>query len=172
MVLKTDKSSTDNNTNLAQSVYVKVRKWESDKVNDFQNNFDEFKILEYEQNLTYLETSNHEIVNNDIDLLLDELGSIFLESASSTFGTYTPNNNARKVTKNQKPWFDRECKTARPKFRKAKRKYKRKNTVDNRIAMNEAEKKYKSILDCKYKEYCKSLEHEINTASKIFLGYS
>jgi hypothetical protein len=79
--------------------------------------------------------------------LLEDLGNIFTVSAKKTFGTFNCKNidskiNKNKNSQNQKLWFDQDCKFARQKYRKSKRRYKLNNTIRNRSIMIDDEKGY------------------------------
>jgi hypothetical protein len=57
---------------------------------------------------------------------LEDLGNIFTGSAKKTFRTFNCRNIDSKINKNkngqnQKPWFDQDCKFARQKYRKSKK---------------------------------------------------
>jgi hypothetical protein len=61
--------------------------------------------------------------------------------------------NKNKNGQNQKSWFDQDCKFARQKYRKSKRRYKLNNTIRNRSIKIDDEKGYKKVMDEKYKKF-------------------
>jgi hypothetical protein len=104
------------------------------------------------------------------------LAIFFKGSAKKTFGTFNCKNIDRKINKNkngqnQKPWFDQDCKFARKKYRKSKRRYKLNNTIRNRSIMIDDEKGYKKVMDEKYKIYCKNISDDLKNASRDNLSH-
>jgi hypothetical protein len=88
--------------------------------------------------------------------------------AKKNFGT----NNVKKKNKNNtlkkenKSWFDLECRFARQNYRKLKKCFKCLTSPQNRLAMIHAEKHYKHTLDRKYKNYRKKFSEGIQNLSR------
>jgi len=147
----------------------KAKPWNNEKQTEFNDNIDEEKFNALNQKLDRILEDTVDIENVNTDCLVEELGNIFIASANKTFGSYS-NDNKRKIrttnNNNQKPWFDGECRAARQCFRKAKKLYKTNNSVDNYDKMKENEKKYKKIMDDKYKIYCKRLSDDLQFSYK------
>ncbi|CAG2247120.1 unnamed protein product [Mytilus edulis] len=132
-----------------KNTFTKIKRWNSEKIKDFQNNIDVEKIAELEYKLTNTDLT---VVNkNIINSLIDDLCNIFVKSGKTTFGTYTVKQTKKRgdFGNKNKPWFDEECKFARQNYRKLKRRFKSKNHSKNHSDMLNAEKAYKNILDSK-----------------------
>ncbi|CAG2237322.1 unnamed protein product [Mytilus edulis] len=144
-----------------KNTFTKINRWNSEKINDFQNNIDVEKIAELEYKLTNTDLT---VVNkNMINSLIDDLCNIFVKSGQTTFGTYTVKQNKKRgdFGNKNKPWFDEECKFARQNYRKLKRRFKSKNHSKNHSDMLNAEKAYKHILDSKFRNFRKDLSDKI-----------
>ena len=66
---------------------------------------------------------------NVMNSVLEDLGSILVNLAAKTFGTYQNKRDGNKINnginiKNQKPWLDQDCRFLRQNFRQFKRNYK------------------------------------------------
>ena len=86
-----------------------------------------------------------------LDNLLKVKPSAFVTSGQKTFGTYNVKEKNKNNTfkKENKPWFDLDCRLARQNYRKLKKHFKRSTSPQNRLAMIDAEKHYKHTLDRK-----------------------
>ena len=161
----------ENNKNLAPNLNkIKIKPWNNEQIDEFKNNINEEKLFELEQTLTNYCNDIGSVDNSSVDFLVNELGNIFTNSASKAFGTCPVKSSygseKNRNDKNDKPWFDRECRAARQNFRKYKRLYKLNNSFQNRSNMTHAEKNYKKMMDEKYKKYIQKLSNDINDASK------
>ena len=166
LAFKVDKLNNSSD-NLQEKVgYNKVKSWDNEKIADFQNNIDEEKLHLFEQKLLDIQNAVDAVGNDTIDTLIDDLGSIFIDSARKTFGTYKCKKDGNTVNSNNKPWFDRDCKFSRQRFRRAKRHYKLNNTIQNRSNMIDAEKRYKKIMNDKYKNFCNKVSNDIKKSSR------
>ena len=107
------KATKRNSTDTLQRNY---KLWNSEEKKSFVGNFDIIKVSDIEMRLDHLTHSDSfETSQNDINEIISDIGSLFIsESAKSRFGYKNAQNN-RGVTKKckSKPWFHRECKTAR-----------------------------------------------------------
>ncbi|VDI64497.1 Hypothetical predicted protein [Mytilus galloprovincialis] len=91
-----------------KNTFTKIKRWNSEKIKDFQNNIDVEKIAELEYKLTNTDLT---VVNkNIINSLIDDLCNIFVKSGQTTFGTYTVKQNKKRgdFGNKNKPWFDEE----------------------------------------------------------------
>ncbi|VDI20591.1 protocadherin-15 [Mytilus galloprovincialis] len=100
-----------------------VKRWDIENLDTFIENIDKTHtdIILTELESVNIEDVNHNCVNNIVKRTCD----ILVDAAKTTFGTYMKcdkQNNVRINT--SKPWFDEDCKTARKKFKKSKRKLK------------------------------------------------
>ena len=145
---------------------MKIKPWDPEKKEQYQSNIKEEKLLLLENKLINYKNNLENIDIETVNSVVDELGAIFVESGLITFGKKDTQKYNTKRSKNDKPWFDHECKFARQNYRKLKKRFKHKNNLQNRINMTTAEKNYKNILDTKYKRFCKKLTDEISKYSK------
>lgn len=81
-----------------------------------------------------------------INSIVEETGNILVQSAKEVFGTQKPYSCVKKPKAFKKPWFTRECKSARQNFRKAKRLYKKYGGEIFRNNLYEKERLYKKKL--------------------------
>ena len=144
----------------------KIKPWEPEKKESYQSNMNEQKLIEIENKLIDYKNNPENIDIETINSVVDELGGIFLESGIITFGKKVIRKNNPNRSNNDKPWFDQECKFARQNYRKLKKRFKNKNSLQNKINMARAEKNYKNTLDTKYKRFCNKLTDEISKYSK------
>ena len=174
ILLSVNLNNNDSNSNTVRKTNhskAKIKSWENEKVTDFQENIDEEKLHTFEQKLSRWQNEIGVTDQAIIDSLLEDLGNIFTGSAKKTFGTFNCKNIDSKINKNkngqnQKPWFDQDCKFARQKYRKSKRRYKLNNTIRNRSIMIDDEKGYKKVMYEKYKIYCKKISDDLKNASR------
>jgi hypothetical protein len=136
MLLSVNLNNNDGNSNTVRKTNhskAKIKSWENEKVTDFQENIDEEKLHTFEQKLSRWQ---NEIGVRDQVIIdsLEDLGNIFTGSAKKTFRTFKNTDskiNKNKNGQNPKPCFDQDCKFARQKYRKSKRRYKLNNTIGN-----------------------------------------
>ena len=73
--------------NSADALQRNYNLWNSEKKESFVDNFDTIKVSEIEMRLDQLTHSDSsETSQNDIDEIISDIGSLFSESAKSTFG--------------------------------------------------------------------------------------
>ena len=133
---------------------IKTKRRDPQKQIHFQNDIE--KLLELEHMLTLCSTEKDMITQDTVDILIENLCNIFVKSGQKTFGTYNVKEKNKNYTfkKENKPWFDLDCRFARQNYRKLKKRFKRfkrSTSPQNRlyiyIAMIDAEKHYKHTLD-------------------------
>ncbi|CAG2257963.1 unnamed protein product [Mytilus edulis] len=96
----------------------RIRKWDSDKLIEFQQNINQGKIKDLLYNL------KKPRVDVNVNIHVEKLCEIFIESAKATFGiSHSKNGKTRQKSFMNKPWFNRECKFARQNYRKFRRKF-------------------------------------------------
>ena len=64
-----------------------------------------------------------------------------------------------------KPWFDLDCKFARKKYRKIKRRFKSRETDLLHSELRDAEKKYKNLLNKKFKHYSQNITKNLDSTN-------
>ena len=132
----------DNRNNTVES--EKIKKWDIDKSNIFLENIDPDRIANLTRTLNDAnpDTYNENFINNSVETLC----KIITDAAADTFGTFVPKRN-KYQNSNNKPWFNRDCKEARQKYRKSKRIYRRNKNTEARQDMNLKAKQYKKIMN-------------------------
>ena len=98
--------------------------------------------------------------NDKVNTLVNNLSEIFLNSAKSTFGTYCHKARETRQTKfKDKPWFDLDCKFARQKYLKLKRKFHKYRTEINKQMLAESEKNYNKTQRKYRQNLCRRLKN-------------
>lgn len=98
----------------------RIRKWDSEKLIEFQQNINQGKIKDLLYNL------KEPRVDVNVNIHVEKLCEILIESAKATFGiSHSKNGKTRQKSLMNKPWFNRECKFARQNYRKFRRKFKK-----------------------------------------------
>ena len=118
--LKVKGNSSPSNSQGAISESIKL--WDTDKSEQFEQNFDPIIVREIDQKLNILQNKTvDEIKSFDIDSIVQDIGNLFQSTAEVTFGHTKPHQT--KNTSTGKPWFNRECRRARNLFHYARRLY-------------------------------------------------
>jgi len=95
----------------------KIKRWDNEKCVEFRNNIKLDKIDNLKNKILSITQSDKTKV--DINSLSDDLCQIFIESATSTFGTKlykTEKTSRQKQVCKSKPWFNEECKISKEKL--------------------------------------------------------
>ncbi|CAC5411232.1 ANPEP [Mytilus coruscus] len=123
-----------------------VKKWDIENVDTFIENIDKTHT---DIILTELESVNIQDVNhNCVNSIVKRTCDVLVDAAKTTFGTYMKCDKQKNVKINaSKPWFDEDCRTARKKFKKSKKKLKRNFSPDLFNETKSLEKQYKRIMD-------------------------
>ena len=72
--------------------HAKIKPWDSEKAVDFQSNIDEENLQTFERKLQNCQNEIENMEKESIDSLVNELGNIFIDSATKTFGTFKSKN--------------------------------------------------------------------------------
>ncbi|MCG8112265.1 MAG: reverse transcriptase domain-containing protein [Candidatus Thiodiazotropha taylori] len=133
------------NDNGANTKSPTLNPWKSTKIDDFVDNIDILRVSEIEICLDKLmNTNNEDISKTDIDAVVNDISSLFIESSKSTFGyrtTSTKNNRYE-----SKPWFNGECRRARNIYHKTRHMYNRYKTTFYKNILKMVSKNYKKTL--------------------------
>lgn len=80
-----------------------------------------------------------------INHISNEITNVLVDAAEKTCGTYYYNSNSKdnRQNKNNKQWFNNECKTARGTYHKCRKKYNMVKNNENKSDMLNANKAYK-----------------------------
>lgn len=107
-----------------------IKRWDNEKCVQFRNDIKLDKIDNLKNKILSITQSDK--TKTDINSLSGDLCQIFIESATSTFGTKlykTENTSRQNQVCKSKPWFNEECKIARKNFRNRKRKLRKKGQM-------------------------------------------
>ena len=90
-------------------------KWDYNKKQEFQSNFDQNKIYDFLQILETLDTQNTD--QTEINNIVKEISNISINAGIKTnISKKSKSNAAPKIhSKANKPWFDHECREKREK---------------------------------------------------------
>ncbi|XP_062583214.1 uncharacterized protein LOC134244980 [Saccostrea cucullata] len=143
----------------------RVKLWSQDQAKHFPENVDISKVKDIENELDILtsstETSN--ISKDTLNEVTNKLCGIFLNTAKSTFGVSRNFKKDNCENKRNKPWFNKECKTARKKYHLAKRLNSKNPCLENKANLQLESKKYKKIMDSCIKDYRKGITKNLKS---------
>ena len=98
-----------------------------------------------------------------VNEIIMELCDIFTESAKMSFGVKKENNEFNlKKNSFKKPWFTKDCKSARQNYRKAKRLYKKFGGEVFKEDLYVMEKMYKKTLNVAVKQHRVDMKQKLN----------
>lgn len=119
--------------------------WDESKSDGFLNNIDQRKINEL---LIGLDNANVNV--NDV---AQDILSMFVDAGTQTFGITEPKTRRSVNVKSRngrlqkrQPWFNRDCKTKRSQYLKAKNRFRATRTEDDRKLFNTLNKDYKTAI--------------------------
>ena len=96
-----------------------------------------------------------------IDGLFDKFSNLFVTAAKHTFGTIKPEQrNTRKHTK-CKPWFTKECKSAKRNYQMAKKLFKKYGSSIFKNDLTKTERSYKKSLDKSLRTYRINIKNKL-----------
>ena len=138
-------------------------KWDDNKKQEFQSNFDQNKIYDFFQILETIDTKN--TGQTEINNLVKEISNISINAGIKTniskknTGNAAPKNNP----KANKPWFDHECQEKRRHFVQLKRRLLRRKikTQNDTETLNNEAKLYKNFIRMKINHYNKNLHDKL-----------
>jgi hypothetical protein len=86
------------------------------------------------------------ITPEQVNGIVNDLGNVLLNAASSTFGQNLRRKKGNSGNKrNNKPWFNGECKVKRDEFHNARKKYASSKTPENKTLLNTRAKEYRLV---------------------------
>ena len=138
------------------NIYI-YSKWDNEKKNDFQSNFNLIQIENASQILNTLESGSPN--QSNIDDIVKTISEISITAGLETgiSKRLACNRNSQKSGKDNKPWFDNECQKKRKHYiRIRNRLKKRKSFLDIATLKNES-KIYKKFINKKRHTFNKNL---------------
>lgn len=120
----------------------KIKRWRADKAAQIVNNIDVSKLKQV------METFESDNIDKDtLSDMVKTIENLMVDSAKETFGTYIPNVNlSSKDNRNNKQWFDKNCKGARLQYHMTRRRYNRAKNNADKEEMLESCKAYKRFM--------------------------
>ena len=141
--LKVKGNSSPGNSQGAISESIKL--WDTDKSEQFEQNFDPIIVREIDQKLNILQNKTIDVIKSfDIDSIVQDIGNLFQTTAEVTFG-HTKSHQT-KSTSTGKPWFNRECRRARNLFHYARRLYHNQKSHHTKLFLKNASKAYRDTV--------------------------
>ena len=139
------------------------RKWDGNKRDDFCNNININTVHELHNYLCNTEYNvDDKLINIAIiDELFYKLSNLFLTAAKNTFGISNPKRKQSGKYTKSKPWFTKECKTARQNYKKAKRLLKKYGSTIFKDEAKKAERCYKKMLDKSLRNYRFNMKNKL-----------
>lgn len=129
----------------------------------YENIYNLIEVLEEKLNM------GEEITDDSINLIVNEIGELFDDTAKTVFGIRkSPVKRLRQSydKSQQTPWFNGVCKDKREAFHYARKKYNVHKNDINRNRMNQASREYKKELNKAYDAFQNQMAGEIRSASK------
>ena len=154
-------TTTQNMGQNSKSNYVR---WNSSKENEFVDaifsNVDSFIELDA--------IINQQCQGNQVKVLIDnvveKMCKIFVDTATSVFGTKKAVRS--KIKSTNKPWYTKSCYLKRKQFNINRKKYNLRKTAENKRLLTNSGKEYKKEMKKSYSEYQKKCENELRNTSK------
>ena len=90
-----------------------------------------------------------------LDNVLDKYQSLLVNSAITTFGTKKCTNPVDRSPKTSKPWYTDECRQQKTVFNRARKRYLKDRSNENKLYLREESKRYKRLLKSSLNKYNK-----------------
>ena len=146
---------------IKSNTYVR---WNTKKSTEFTHVLDNEKLTvlqQIEHTLNDIDTQS--ITQNQVNELVNEIGKVFLDTASTVFGSI---GKKQVKTDTEKPWFNRECKNKRDEFHRLRKIYRNIKTLENKTNMNRSARDYRKLLHNNYKKYQENCADELRSLSR------
>lgn len=143
-----------------------VPRWVSYKENRFIEsiNNDVTCLTELQTKLEEIRSQGQgEVSVDSLNEVVRQIAALFKKSALSSFGKPKRRSTEKE---NHKVWFDKKCAESRAKFHKARNRYSFIKNRENREALKNASKQYKSQMNTSYKNYQHRFEQDLRLTSK------
>ena len=136
-------------------------RWDSDKRDDFLNNFNHESINEFDSLLNNLK--DVEISLEDIESLTTKLKDLFVHSASETglVKEIVKSKTMSSHVNTHKPWFDEKCRMARKEYLKFKNKMQKSKTLESKLKIKNKTKSYTQVIKQAKSKYQKDLHENL-----------
>ena len=127
--------------------------WNTDKAIQFLQNIDINAGTIIDKKLDML-LETDEISQSGVECVFNDIGNIFKDNATISFGTTKRYFRKKKQHKNERPWFNRECRVARNVYHNTRRLYNRyKSDHNKKNLLKTVSKNYKHTISKRIKSY-------------------
>jgi len=124
--------------------------WDANHREDFVNSFSQEDINSITQQLDDLANNVLEPTSQTIDSLVSDISNLYVKAARNADMIKATHPKKTCNKKSFKPWYDNQCKDKRSLYMKAKKTYRRVNSVRNFETLKETSKAYKKIINLKF----------------------
>lgn len=143
-----------------QSVSDTKAKWEPSLQQTFVENIN--TCTQIVQNEILRLKIQSQVTQEEMDSLSDKLSKVFIQSADATFPKHK--RTYRKTTKHQ--WYGTDCRNAKTLYNKARKRYSKYPSGQNKLLLNTTCKKYKCIMNIYINKYNKENENKLRNMNK------
>jgi hypothetical protein len=140
----------------------KIKLWDRYKPEKFREKVDISKLENIENRLDHL-GQNQTINNTDINNVVDDLTSIFENTAKEAFGTIRPKQNTTNYQQ-KIPWFNSSCQRLRNHYHFIRKEYNKHKTQTLKISLKKISKEYKTSLRQAHNKYA---TNKVNDLRKL-----
>ncbi|KAK6196333.1 hypothetical protein SNE40_001576 [Patella caerulea] len=142
----------------------RIRKWIPEKSTEFVTNLDTVKLEKISFNLSHERENWENISHFRINEIVNDISSLFVQSAKATFGVVNYNPIIYKNEKRQeKKWFTQDCRNKRRNYRRALRLYKLYGTKLFKSKLKQNEFVYKRAIKNSISIYNVKIQDEMKT---------
>ena len=122
-----------------------IKLWDHSKTDIFQQNFSLDDTSKVQIGLDKL-LQKQKICQNDIDTIVNDIGSLFIDCAESSFGRVKSPGH-KNTDENKKSWFNIDCKRARNLYHYARKLYNKYKTEHNKQFLKSVSISYKKTIN-------------------------
>jgi len=129
-------------------------------------------ICEMTNLLNIQHKNGQQVTVENINSVVDQIGKLYDDTAKSILGLrhnrnyHTGRGSTRNTYREQKPWFDDNCKKKRANFHKARKVYNLFKNDINRDQLNKTSREFKRALNNGFMNYQNKIAKDIRDASK------
>ena len=145
LTLRTQDLNLDEISN-ASNCNHRIRLWNPEKSNRFQQQFNMDKIFEIDSKLSLL-INRGSLQQSEMDDIVMQIGQAFEKCAEESFGHVGQEKIKQDMNMTKKPWFKENCFRARNQYHNARRRYNNNKSENNKHILKQASKYYKSTMN-------------------------
>ena len=147
--------STDYVNNDQTSNEPKIKfEWDKSKMEDYQNSFDRNKLQIISNKLSTVNISD--ITDDTIQEIADDFKNMIIESAKATgMCKQIPIHKSTKKQKQNKPWFNTNCKESVKNYKKVKKSISKLNNIERKKELKKCSQKHMKLIRKEKRKYDK-----------------